>query len=98
MSREDLLVDRLAAFKLWRSAVDGVSALLLSELGGLDEDRVRGRAREEDVEDALVAVREVLEEIVRRKLSRRRANRLLEARMRSLARGRPRHDTPRGRR
>ena len=98
MSREDLLVDRLAAFKLWRSAVDGVSALLLSELGGLDEDRVRGRAREEDVEDALVAVREVLEEIVRRKLSRRRANRLLEARMRSLARGRPRHDMPRGRR
>jgi hypothetical protein len=90
ISREDLLVDRLSAFKFWRSALDGVSALLLLELGDLDEARVRSRAREEDVLDALAVVREVYERATRLGLSRRRANALLERRMRELGRRRSR--------
>ena len=84
ISLEDLLVDRLYAFKFWRSARDGVGAMLLGELGDLDEDRLAARAAEEDVSDALAAVREVLEEVTRRPLSPKQANALLERRMRRL--------------
>jgi predicted nucleotidyltransferase len=86
LSREDLLVDRLCAFKFWRSAIDGLSAMLLLELGEIDERRLRSRADEEDVEDALEAVQAVQEEVIRRRLSRRRANELLERRMQELPR------------
>jgi hypothetical protein len=88
ISAEDLLVDRLCAFKFWRSTIDGVSAMLLLELGDLDEGRVRARAREEDVQDALDAVRGVFDEATRRRLPRKRANALLAARMRALHRPR----------
>jgi hypothetical protein len=86
VSREDLLVDRLCAFKFWCSAIDGVTAMLLVELGDLDDRRLRERAAEEDVADALATVQEVHEEVVRRRLSRSAANALLVRRMRALRR------------
>ena len=48
--------------------------------------RLAARAKEGDVDDALRAVREVLEEVIRKKLSRAKATALLEARMRKLPR------------
>jgi hypothetical protein len=56
---EDLLVDRLAAWKHWESPVDGVNSLLLfrAQSDSLDEDHLAKRALAEDVVDALAAVR-----------------------------------------
>jgi len=84
ISIEDLIVDRLAAFKYWQSAVDGVNAMKLLEVGGEDRARLLARVREEDVEDALRAVQAVREAVLRRKLSKTLANRLLETEMRKL--------------
>lgn len=84
ISLEDLIVDRLCAFKFWQSGIDGVNALLLLEQAGIDEDRLVARADEEDVKDSLQAVREVARETIRKKLSRKKANRLLEEKMRQL--------------
>lgn len=78
ISLEDLIVDRLNAFKFWRSLIDGANALMLLELGDSDENRLRKRAREEDVLDALVALQKVKEEIIRKKLSRDEADGLLK--------------------
>lgn len=85
VSREDLIIDRLCAYKFWRSAIDGVNALLLLEDGRLDETHLHLRAAQEDVADALAAVRECAEEVIRLRLSKDRANALLEARMRKLS-------------
>jgi len=87
ISREDLIIDRLNAYKSWRSGLDGVSALLLLEDADVDEAHLARRAREDDVADALAAVREAGEEIIRLKLSKKKASALLEARMRKLPRG-----------
>ncbi len=56
---EDLLAERLGAWKHWRSAVDGVNAwLLLQALAGrLDEERLEGRCAALDAVDALSALR-----------------------------------------
>ncbi len=56
---EDLLVDRLAAWKHWESPVDGVNSFLLYRAQGdsLDEGHLAKRALTEDVVDALEAVR-----------------------------------------
>ena len=56
---EDLIVDRLAAWKHWESPVDGVNSLLLfrAQSDSLDEDHLAKRALAEDVVDALAAVR-----------------------------------------
>lgn len=83
-SLEDIIVNKLRAFKYEKSAVDGVNALLLLELGDEDERRLGERAKAEDVENALEAVRAVREESIRKKLSRKEANRLLEKKMREL--------------
>jgi hypothetical protein len=55
---EDLLVDRLAAWKFWESPLDGVNSFLLYRAQGdnLDEDHLGKRVRAEDVQDALKAV------------------------------------------
>lgn len=78
ISLEDLIVDRLNAFKFWRSLVDGANALMLLELGDSDEKRLRRRASEEDVLDALGALQKAREEIIRKKLSRDKADDLLK--------------------
>ena len=78
ISMEDLIVDRLNAFKFWRSLVDGANALMLLELGDSDEDRLKKRASEEHVLDALTALQRIMEEIIRKKLSRDEADALLK--------------------
>lgn len=78
ISIEDLIVDRLNAYKFWRSGIDGLNALLLLEIGSPDEARLRQRAQQEDVEDALEAVQRINNEAVRKKLSRKEATNLLE--------------------
>lgn len=81
---EDLIVDRLAAFKFWQSAIDGTNAILLMELENLDEARLMSRARQEKVADALGAVRRVREEAVRKNLDPKAGNQLLLRKMREL--------------
>lgn len=78
ISMEDLIVDRLNAFKFWRSLVDGANALMLLELGDSDESRLKKRAAEEEVLDALTALQRIREEIIRKKLSRDQADALLK--------------------
>jgi hypothetical protein len=84
ISLEDLIIDRLCAFKFWRSAIDGVNALLLLELGQADQKRLLARAHEEDVHDALEAVQQIREEVIRKKVSTDEANKLLKAWMNRL--------------
>ena len=61
---EDLLVDRLAAWKHWVSPVDGVNSFLLyrAQSEFFDEDHLEKRAMDEDVQDALEAVRSLYRE------------------------------------
>jgi predicted nucleotidyltransferase len=77
ISIEDLIVDRLCAFKFWKSGIDGLNALILLELGTADRARVESRAGEEDVLDALDHVEDVLERAVRTNLSPDEASDLL---------------------
>jgi predicted nucleotidyltransferase len=77
ISLEDLIVDRLNAFKFWRSLVDGANALMLLELGEADEKRLEKRAEEEKVLDTLIVLRKVREEIIRKNLPRDQADALL---------------------
>lgn len=77
ISIEDLIVDRLNAFKFWKSLIDGANALMLLELGESDEKRLIKRAEEEDVLDTLIALQKIREEIIRKKLSRDEADNLL---------------------
>jgi hypothetical protein len=55
ISLEDLIVDRLAAWQLWKSDVDGINAYLLVAASGakLDEARLRRSAGDAQVERAL---------------------------------------------
>ena len=84
ISMEDLVVDRLCSFKFWQSAIDGLNAIKLLELGVDDEARLNRRAGEQEVQDALSRVREVREEVIRKKLNPEQANALLIKKMRSL--------------
>ena len=61
VSAEDLLVDRLAAWVHWRSAMDGINAFLLFRAveAELDLRRLESRAAEEEVLHALNTVREL---------------------------------------
>lgn len=56
ISPEDLVVDRLAAWKFWRSEIDGLNAYRLwkAQAGSLDRARLKERARTEQVEDVLI--------------------------------------------
>ena len=60
---EDLIVDRLAAWKHWKWHPDGVAAGLLLGIhdGGLDKARLLERAQDEQVADALASLREILD-------------------------------------
>ncbi len=78
ISVEDLIVDRLCAYKFWKSVLDGVNAMLLLEIGEVETARLQQRAKEEDVLDALEIVQKVMKEVIRRKLSRKEANQMLE--------------------
>jgi predicted nucleotidyltransferase len=84
ISCEDLIADRLCAYKFWKSAIDGVNTLLLMEMNVLDENRLLLAAKREGVQDALRAVNDVRETVVRKKLSASEATRLIEEKMRSL--------------
>jgi hypothetical protein len=59
VSPEDLLVDRLAAWKHWESPIDGVNSFLLyrAQSKSFDEDHLEKRTTMERVQDALEAVR-----------------------------------------
>lgn len=78
ISIEDLIIDRLCAYKFWKSGIDGVNALRLIELGKIDKERVRERAYQEDVLDALEYVENVFEKSIRQRLSPTEASDLLE--------------------
>lgn len=84
ISVEDLIVDRLNAFKFWGSAIDGINAMLLLEMGSFEESHLEIRAQQEEVLDALQGVREVREEIIRKKMSRDQGNQLLLKKMKAL--------------
>lgn len=74
ISIEDLVVDRLCAYKFWKSGLDGVGALLLLETGRADRARLRDRARQEDVGDALDWLQNLFEEVFRKKLTKSQAS------------------------
>jgi hypothetical protein len=59
ISPEDLMAERLAAWKHWRSMVDGVNAWLLlrAQRAVLDQRRLVERCRAHDAGDALAALR-----------------------------------------
>ncbi|MCP5468114.1 MAG: hypothetical protein H7A32_02460 [Deltaproteobacteria bacterium] len=78
VSIEDLIVDRLCAFKFWASAIDGLNAILLFESNTFDEVRLLKRAEQEDVVDALESIQQIREAVIRQKLSKTQANLLLE--------------------
>ncbi len=84
ISIEDLIVDRLAAFKFWQSAIDGLNAMKLLEIGEADEDRLEERAGQEEVRDALRSIEELREEVIRKKIPPEQANLLLKKKMRAL--------------
>lgn len=86
ISVEDLIVDRLCSFKFWQSAVDGVNAMLLLELGEADRLRIGTRAKEEDVDDALQMVIDIETAVIRKKMSRKQASHLITETMRKLKR------------
>lgn len=77
ISIEDLIVDRLAAFKYWKSGIDGVNALMMLEQDLADRGRLEDRAREEDVLDALDHVEFVLKEATRNNMAQDKASNLL---------------------
>lgn len=79
ISTEDLIVDRLAAYKFWKSPEDGLAALYLLELGDIRLERLNARARQEDVKDALMALQSIYEETFRKKLSKKAATGKLES-------------------
>jgi hypothetical protein len=60
LSPEDVLVDRLAAWKFWRSSLSGVNAYLIWNDRGseMDSEWLERLAGMEGVEDALVKLRE----------------------------------------
>lgn len=84
ISVEDLIVDRLAAFKFWQSAIDGTNAMLLLELENVDEERLDSQAQRAEVTDALQSVREIKNEVVRKKLKPDAGNQLLIKKMKTL--------------
>ena len=61
VSAEDLIVDRLAAWVHWRSAIDGINAFLVYRAAeaDLDLERLKRRSNRENVQAALKAVKEL---------------------------------------
>lgn len=84
ISVEDLIVDRLCAFKFWKIAIEGLNVLLLLENNDINEKRLRDRAHEEKVEDALKGLSKIREEVIRKKIPEKTANQMLEDLMKKL--------------
>lgn len=84
ISTEDLIIDRLCSYKFWKSAIDGLNAMMLLEQADIDTGRLLDRAKEEDVEDALQAVKEIRELVIRQRLPKKQSSALLEKAMREL--------------
>ena len=78
ISIEDLIVDRLCAYKFWKSSADGLAALLLLELGSADLSRLKTQAGRKEVADALEAVTKIYEETFRKKLTKSQATKKLQ--------------------
>lgn len=78
ISIEDLIVDRLCAYKFWKSAIDGLAALLLLESEAIDSARLKKQAVKEDVMDALETVQKIFEEVIRKNISRTTASKKLK--------------------
>ena len=78
ISIEDLIVDRLCAFKWWGSSIDGVNVMLLleSDIGYDDKVTIR-KGKREDVYDALQGVRKILKSVKEGRIDRARAMELL---------------------
>lgn len=83
ISLEDLIVDRLCSFKFWKSATDGLAAILLLEVGGWETERLKKQAAYEEVTDALEAVQNIYESIIRKILSKKEASEKLKGWLRS---------------
>ena len=64
VSPEDLLVDRMTAWKYWESPLDGVNSFLLyrAQYDSLDKAHLEERSMTEDVLDVLAAVRSLYRE------------------------------------
>lgn len=84
ISIEDLIVDRLCAYKFWQSGIDGVNALLLLEQPVIDSVRLIARCHAGNVEDALKVVKFVQEQAIRKKLSPQKVSNLLESEKKKL--------------
>lgn len=84
ISIEDLIVDRLCSFKFWKIAIEGLNVLLLLENNEVNEKRLRDRAHEENVEDALKGLLKIREEVIRKKVPEKIANQMLEDLMKRL--------------
>jgi len=78
ISIEDLIVDRLCAYKFWRSGIDGVNAMILIELGKDDRATTERKAHTADVVDAMDHIRIVRERVIRERLSPQQASALVE--------------------
>ena len=78
ISLEDLIVDRLCAYKFWKSGIDGVNAMILMELGEDDRNVTERKAIAQDVLDAMDYIRIVRERVIRERLSKDEAGALIE--------------------
>jgi hypothetical protein len=78
ISIEDLVIDRLCSYKFWGTGQDGLAAVQLMEAGPLNENRLKERAIEENVLDALDYLQGLYEEIFRKKLSKKEASNKLQ--------------------
>lgn len=77
ISIEDLIVDRLCAYKFWKSSADGLAALLLMQIGKEDTRRLKKQAKKKDVLDALEWIAKIYEEAFRKKMSQKEVTYLL---------------------
>ncbi len=69
ISLEDLIIDRLAAWKFWNSSRDAVNAFLLyrRHKNSLDISRLEARAKEEDLESAWTVLEQFASEHSKRR-------------------------------
>lgn len=78
ISMEDLIVDRLCAFKWWGSTVDGVNVMLLLESSmGYDDKVTIRKGKREDVYDALQGIKKILKNLKEGRSDRARAMEML---------------------
>ena len=78
ISIEDLIVDRLCAYKFWKSSADGLAALLLMEIGKENAQRLKTQAQRRNVLDALEGISKIYKEGFRKKLPQKEVTRQLK--------------------